>query len=62
MKNDFEIGEIVAIKNTRHKPRKKAIILNIEDDRLFCNERHVKIIYLGACNPTFTLSDRIVKL
>ncbi len=58
----FEIGEIVELINSRRKPRKKAVVLGFEDYKLFDTVKCVKIMVVGATQPTFTLSDRIVKL
>ena len=58
----FEIGEIVELINSRRKPRKKAVVLGFEHHKLFDTVKCVKIMVVGATQPTFTLSDRIVKL
>ena len=58
----FEIGEIVELISSRRKPRKKAVVLGFEDYKLFDTVKCVKIMVVGATQPTFTLSDRIVKL
>ena len=58
----FEIGEIVELINSRRKSRKKAVVLGFEDYKLFDTVKCVKIMVVGATQPTFTLSDRIVKL
>ena len=58
----FEIGEIVELINSRRKPRKKAVVLGFEDYKLFDTVKCVKIMVVGATQPTYTLSDRIVKL
>lgn len=58
----FEIGEIVELINSRRKPRKKAVVLGFEDYKLFDAVKCVKIMVVGATQPTFTLSDRIIKL
>ena len=61
-KTGFEIGEIVELKNTRRMPRMKAVILGFEENKLFDTVKCVKVMIIGRDKPTFTLSDRIVKL
>jgi hypothetical protein len=58
----FEIGEIVELINPRYKPRTKAVVLGLEDYKLFDTVQCVKIMAIGSDKPTYTLSDRIVKL
>lgn len=58
----FEVGEIVELINTRHKPRFKAVVLGFEHNALFDSVQCVKVMIIGRDKPTFTLSDRIVKL
>ena len=58
----FEIGEIVELINDRRKPRKKAVVLGFEPNVLFDSVQCVKVMIIGRDKPTFTLSDRIVKL
>ena len=60
--NGFEIGEIVELVNDRRKPRKKAVVLGFEHNKLFDSVQCVRIMIIGADKPTFTLSDRVVKL
>ena len=60
---DYEIGEIVEIKSPRRgKPRRKAVVLGFEENALFDSVRCVKLMYFGASEATFTLSDRVCKL
>tara|TARA_A100001011_G_C14165263_1_gene780034 strand:+ start:760 stop:948 length:189 start_codon:yes stop_codon:yes gene_type:complete len=57
----FEIGEIVGMKHySMHQG--KAVILGFEPNNLFDSVQCVKIMIIGRDKPTFTLSDRIVKL
>ena len=58
----FEIGEIVELINSRRKPRIKAVVLGLEDYKLFDTVQCVKIMTIGSDKPTYTLSDRIAKL
>ena len=58
----FQIGEIVELINARRKPRKKAVVLGFEPNVLFDSVQCVKVMIIGRDKPTFTLSDRIVKL
>ena len=58
----FEIGEIVELINGRRKPRKKAVVLGFEPNVLFDSVQCVKVMIIGRDKPTFTLSDRIIKL
>ena len=58
----FEIGEIVQLKHSDRRHRLKAIVLGFEHNRLFDSVQCIKIMIIGRDKPTFTLSDRIVKL
>lgn len=60
--NGFEIGEIVGMKHSDRRHRHKAVVLGFEPNSLFDSVRCVKIMIIGRDKPTFTLSDRIVKL
>ena len=57
----FEIGEIVGMKHYG-KVQGKAVVLGFEKNVLFDSVQCVKIMIIGRDKPTFTLSDRIVKL
>lgn len=57
----FEIGEIVGM-TTRDMQQGKAIILGFEPNVLFDSVQCVKVMIIGRDKPSFTLSDRIVKL
>tara|TARA_E500000331_G_scaffold357503_2_gene419420 strand:+ start:527 stop:709 length:183 start_codon:yes stop_codon:yes gene_type:complete len=58
----FEIGEIVGIKTHKPNKQKTAVLLAFEPNMLFESVQCVKIMIIGACMPTYTLSDRIYKL
>jgi len=58
----FEIGEVVEIEYGTSGPRKKAILLQFNDDKVFGTGELVKIMFIGESSPTYTLLDRIVKL
>ena len=62
MKINYEIGEIVEMKHSNKRYRHKAMILGFETNKLFDSVRCVKVMIIGRDRPTFTLSDRIVKL
>ena len=57
----FEIGEIVGMV-TKDMHQGKAVILGFEPNMLFDSVQCVKVMIIGRDKPTFTLSDRIVKL
>lgn len=57
----FEIGEIVGMKHFG-KTQQKAVVLGFERNVLFDSVQCVKVMIIGRDKPTFTLSDRIVKL
>ena len=61
-KTGFEIGEIVEMKHSDRRHRLKAVVLGFEDNKLFNSVQCVKVMIIGRDKPTFTLSDRIVKL
>ena len=58
----FEIGDVVQLKHSDERHRRKAVILGFEDNKLFDSVQCVKVMIVGNSRPTFTLSDRIVKL
>lgn len=58
----FEIGEIVEIKHGDCNAGKKAVLLQLNVDKLFSNSELVKIMLLGENKPSYTLSDRISKI
>jgi len=58
----FEIGEIVEMKHSDKRHRHKAVVLGFVSNNLFDTSQCVKIMIFGRDKPTFTLSDRIVKL
>jgi len=60
----FEIGEIVELRHALggRKDQRKAVILGFEPNVLFDSVQCVKIMIIGSDQPTFTLSDRVVKL
>ena len=58
----FEIGEIVEMKHSDKRHRHKAVVLGFERNVLFDSVQCVKVMIIGRDKPTFTLSDRIVKL
>ena len=58
----FEIGEIVEMKHSDKRHRHKAVVLGLESNALFESVQCVKIMIIGRERPTFTLSDRIVRL
>ena len=58
----FEIGEIVEMKHSDRRHRHKAVVLGFEPNKLFETVQCVRIMIIGRDRPTFTLSDRIVKL
>ena len=58
----FEIGEIVVMKHSDKRHRHKAVVLGFEENKLFDSVQCVKVMIIGRDRPTFTLSDRIVKL
>ncbi len=58
----FEIGEIVEMKHSDRRHRHKAVVLGFESNKLFDSVQCVKVMIIGRDTPTFTLSDRIVKL
>ena len=57
----FEIGEIVGLRHYG-KDQRKAVVLGFEPNVLFDSVQCVKIMIIGREQPTFTLSDRVVKL
>ena len=59
---NFEIGEIVEMKHSGRRHRHKAVVLGFEPNNLFDSVQCIKIMIIGRSAPTFTLSDRIVKL
>ena len=61
MTTGFEIGEIVGLKHYS-KDQRRAVILGFEPNKLFDTVQCVKVMIIGRDKPTFTLSDRIVKL
>ena len=61
VKNEYEIGEIVGMK-TKDMQQGKAVILGFEPNVLFDSVQCVKVMIIGRDKPSFTLSDRIVKL
>ena len=61
MKVGFEIGEIVGM-TTKDMQQGKAVILGFEPNVLFDSVQCVKVMIIGRDKPSFTLSDRIVKL
>ena len=58
----FEIGEIVEMKHSDRRHRHKAVVLGFEPNVLFDSVQCVKVMIIGRDKPTFTLSDRIMKL
>ena len=62
VKIDYEIGEIVEMKHSDRRHRHKAVVLGFEPNKLFDSVQCIKIMIIGRDKPTFTLSDRIVKL
>ncbi len=62
MTTGFEIGEIVEMKHSDRRHRHKAVVLGFERNVLFDSVQCVKVMIIGRDKPTFTLSDRIVKL
>lgn len=58
----FEIGDIVEMKHSDRRHRLKAVVLGFEANKLFNSVQCVKVMIVGRDKPTFTLSDRIVKL
>ena len=62
MTTGFEIGEIVQMKHSDERHRLKAVVLGFEANKLFDSVQCVKVMIIGRDKPTFTLSDRIVKL
>ena len=62
MTTGFEIGEIVEMKHSDRRHRLKAVVLGFEPNKLFDSVQCVKVMIIGRDKPTFTLSDRIVKL
>ncbi len=62
MTTGFEIGEIVEMKHSDKRHRLKAVVLGFEANKLFNSVECVKIMIIGRDSPTFTLSDRIVKI
>ena len=62
MTTGFEIGEIVQMKHSDKRHRHKAVVLGFERNVLFDSVQCVKVMIIGRDKPTFTLSDRIVKL
>ena len=62
MTTGFEIGEIVQMKHSDERHRLKAVVLGFERNVLFDSVQCVKVMIIGRDKPTFTLSDRIVKL
>ena len=61
-KTGFEIGEIVEMKHSDRRHRHKAVVLGFERNVLFDSTHCIKVMIIGRDKPTFTLSDRIVKL
>ena len=57
----FEIGDIVGLRHCGQHHR-KAVVLGFEPNVLFDSVQCVKIMIIGRDKPSFTLSDRIVKL
>ena len=62
MMTGFKIGEIVELKHSSKARRHKAVVLGFEPNALFDSVQCVKVMIIGHESPTFTLSDRIVKL
>ena len=66
VKVKYEIGDIVELKGHTDKffnRTPKAIVLGFEDYKLFPDSvKCVKVMVMGASEPTYTLSDRIRKL
>lgn len=63
MKFDYEIGDMVAVITSARQPQDKAVVLGLEDYKLFSNSvKCVKIMVVGSNEPTYTLSDRIRKI
>lgn len=63
MKFDYEIGDMVVVATSAaRQAQEKAVVLGFEDYKLFDSVKCVKIMVVGASEPTFTLSDRIHKL
>ena len=63
VKLDYEIGDMVAVITSARQAQEKAVVLGFEDYKLFSNSvKCVKIMVVGAHEPTYTLSDRIRKL
>ena len=62
MKNEYKIGDLVEMKHSDKRHRLKAVVLGFEDNKLFNSVQCVKVMIIGRDKPTFTLSDRIVKL
>ena len=62
MTTGFEIGEIVQMKHSDERHRLKAVVLGFERNVLFDSVQCVIVMIIGRDKPTFTLSDRIVKL
>jgi hypothetical protein len=62
VKLDYEIGDMVAVITSARQAQEKAVVLGFEDYKLFDSVKCVKIMVVGASEPTFTLSDRIRKL
>ena len=62
MTTGFDIGEIVQMKHSDERHRLKAVVLGFERNVLFDSVQCVKVMIIGRDKPTFTLSDRIVKL
>ena len=58
----FKIGEIVEMKHSDRRHRHKAVVLGFEQNKLFDSVQCVKVMIIGRDKPSFTLSDRIVKL
>ena len=62
VKNEYKIGDLVEMKHSDKRHRLKAVVLGFEDNKLFNSVQCVKVMIIGRDKPTFTLSDRIVKL
>lgn len=50
------------MKHSDPRHRLKAVVLGFEDNKLFNSVQCVKVMIIGRDTPSFTLSDRIVKL
>ena len=55
---DYKVGDMVNIlyNNT------KAVVLSLEENKLFDSVYCVKVMCVGASKPTYILSDRVRKL